>query len=163
MGSYVYGLIAVGVAAAVAELLTVGNKGYVRLVAGLCILLACIQPLREGVSYLRDLAEGDLDLSLPPAAEDAENYGDMFNGYLSDTGRREVESWVETALTDVFGISREHFSVEARMTVREGVPCPEEIYISLQGKAILKNPHQIEDYISSRMTCPCHVFVGTGE
>ncbi len=168
MGEYIYGLILVGVAAAVVELLAVGKdatrtKGYVRLMAGLCILVACIAPLREGVAYLKTLAEGEMSFDLPQGQGVVDNYQDMFDGYLSNTGEEEIGEWVENTLGEVFGISAEHSLTEVRMTVREGVPCPDEIYISLWGKAIIKNPHQIEDYISSRLSCACHVSVRAGE
>lgn len=164
MGRYVYGLILVGVSAAVVELLAVGGdasrmKGHLRLVAGLCILVACLQPMREGIAYLTSLAEGELPLTLPHKDVEEENYQEMFDGYLGDTGSREVKVWVETTLTDVFGISEEHSTVEVSMTVADGVPCPAEVYIALSGKAILKNPHRIEEYISSRLACPCYVSV----
>lgn len=168
MGGYIYGLILVGVVAAVVELLAVGKdasrtKGYVRLMAGLCVLVACISPLREGVAYLKDMADGEFALDLPQGSGEGNHYQDMFDGYLSNTGAEEIGAWVGSILTDTFGISAEHSEIEVRMTVREGVPCPDEIYISLWGKAIIKNPHQIEDYISSRLSCACYVSVGRGE
>ena len=143
MGNYIYGLILVGVAAAVAELITVGRdvtrtKGYLRLVSGLCVLVACLSPLQEGITYLKALADGEISAVLPPAHE-VEDYPNMFDGYLADTGGAEVTAWVEDTLTDVFGISREYSDVEVRMVMREGVPYPEEIYIS-QPKRCLKQP-----------------------
>lgn len=163
MGGYVYGLILVGVSAAVVELLAVGGEGrmkaHLRLVTGLCILIACLQPVKEGIVYLKDLAEDEIPLNVSHPSVDKEQYHEMFDGYLIEMGEQEVRRWVRDVLTDVFGVSEENSRVEVSMGVVDGVLGVTEVNISLSGKAVLKNPHQIEEYIYSRLLCPCHVSV----
>ena len=164
MDGYVYGLILVGVSAAVVEWLSVGGEGgrmksHLRLVTGLCLMMACFYPLRVGVTYLKSLADGDISLEIPVEEGEMGKYESVLEGYLTDAGETQVRAWVSETLTAVFGVAQEHQTVEVLMTVSQGSPCPSEIYISLSGKAILKDPHQIEAYISSRMACPCYVSV----
>ena len=166
MGQYVYGLILVGVCVAVVELLSFGGEGgkmggYVRLVAGLCILVACLQPLREGISYLTDLAQGEIPMPNLDHVVVPEDYGQMFDSYLGDTCQTETQTWVAETLTGVFGISQEHYQVTVTMTDEAGIFYPSEVYITLTGIGIFENPHQIEAYITAQLSCPCYVRVGT--
>ena len=166
MGAYVYSLILVGVCAAVVEWLTLGGEGskmtgHLRMVTGLCILIACLQPIGEGITYLKNLSEGDLTATLPEVDIDHSDYNQMFNDYMGDMGKQEITTWIEQTMQEVFGISAEDVDIDVVMdTTTQDVPTPAEVYLSLSGKAILKNPHQIESYIASRLMCPCYVSVG---
>ena len=164
MTTFVYGLMLVGVSATLAEWLTLGGegsamKGHLRLVIGLCVLVACIYPLGEGITYLKNLALGDLQVNLPSQNQNHEDYQHMFDQYLSDTGGQEIKDWVEDTMSQVFGIDKDLCEVLVEMDTSQGIPQVTEVYITLRGKAVFKNPHQIEAYIASHLSCVCHVLV----
>lgn len=162
-----YGLIAAAVAATLVELIAPQGEGgrlggQVRLVAGLCILIALIQPLREGLTILRAVAEGDLSEMLPDMELPAEDeYGSVWADTLAKMGEQEAESWVESVLEREFGISPDNRRVQVICEAGEdGAPCVREVRIALWGAAIWKDPHVIEAHISERLSCPCTVSVG---
>ena len=171
MGAYIYGIILVGVSCAVVELLSIGGeskmKGHLRLVAGLCILVACIQPIKEGAAYIMDIANGEMEIELPQGGTyEKEDYQAMFDGAIADMTGQEIEVWVQNTLRDVFGITEDQSAVEVVMTEEKsqdtGLTYPKDVYICLTGKAILKNPHQIEAYMAEKLFCACYVSVGSG-
>ncbi len=162
-----YGLIAAAVAATLVELIAPQGEGgrmggHVRLVAGLCVLVALIQPLREGVMLLRAMAEGDLAEMLPDVELPAEEeYGSVWSDTLAAMGDQEVTSWVEGVLEQKFEISPDNRRVQVVCEVGEnGVLHVKEVYIALRGAAIWKDPHTIEGYVSERLSAPCTVSVG---
>lgn len=161
-----YGLIAAAVAATLVELIAPQGEGgrlggQVRLVAGLCILIALIQPLREGITILRAMAEGELsemlpDVELPPQEE----YDSVWADTLVGMGEQEVESWVAGVLEREFRIDSDNHRVQVICETDDGALCVQEVRIALWGAAIWKNPHAIEVYVSERLSCPCTVSVG---
>lgn len=171
MKTYIYSLILVAVLAALVEMLLPDGQegrmsGHIRLITGMCILLALLPPLRQGVLFLGDLADGSYELTLPDGAEaqGEAGYESVFDGYLSDISRKQTEAWAYEVLSEVFGISKENVRVTVTASAGEGnVPVLENIHVVLSGKAILKNPHEIEAYIAARLGCPCDVSVGSTE
>ena len=162
-----YGLIAAAVAATLVELIAPQGEGgrlggHVRLVAGLCVLIALIQPLREGVTLLRAMAEGDLSEVLPDVKLPAEEeYDSVWSDTLAAMGEQEVTSWVEGMLEQEFGIHPDNRRVQVLCEATEdGALHVKEVYIALWGAAIWKDPHAMEAYISERLSAPCTVSVG---
>lgn len=162
-----YGLIAAAVAATLVELIAPQGEGgriggQVRLVAGLCILIALIQPLREGITILRAMAEGDLYEMLPDMEIPVEEeYDSVWADTLVGMGEQEVESWVAGVLEREFRIHSGNRRVQAICEAGEdGALCVREVRIALWGAAIWKDPHTIETYVSERLSCPCTVSVG---
>ena len=162
MKEYVYVLILTAVMAAVAELLTDGEgaSNMVRMVAGLCVLVALIQPIKEGIAWLGETARGESVphewLSLPDADLDAEA---VFNQQLSDLSRREVERAAETILDERFGVRPEDCRVEATVESNGEQMSIQRVYVLLSGSAVLKNPHTIEAFLEQTFGGDCVVAV----
>ena len=161
MAEYVCSLILVGVVAALMEMLTLsGDSGQskLKLITGICLLLACLQPISQGVSYLKDLASGQVS---PPWQEGqvAEDYQQMLDSFLCDTSRDEVEKFTYDTLESYFGIGRDTCRVVVETESIEGIPHLPGVYITLTGAAVIKNPHQIEAYFEKQLSCECHVSV----
>ena len=114
-------LLLTALAAAVLEFLLPGGdgsdsrmQGSIRTVVGLCILVALISPVREGISLLRHLAVSDatqlteqLQSSYPgiiQPARSAEEYADDLAESLAATGNATVEDWVREALLSQFDV-----------------------------------------------------------
>ena len=160
-----YALIATAVAATLAELIAPQGEGgrmggAVRLVAGLCILIALIQPLREGLALLRATAEGDLSALIPDVELSGEEYDSVWADTLASMGEREVASWVEGVLEQEFRITRGNYRVQVICEQDDATLRVREVHIALWGAAVWKDPHAIEAYVSERLSCPCAVSVG---
>ena len=171
MSAYILTLLSASLAVCVIELLLPKGDGervasHVRLVSGLFLLVALLNPLREGLTLLRSAASGELGEVIAerlPTSSPEEDYAASFNATLSEVGRREVEAWVKETLSAVFAIPSEGCAVEAVCQVEEteeGVALSlAELRIGLKGKYILEDPHPIETYVSERLGCPCFVTV----
>ena len=171
MSAYVLTLLSASVAVCVIELLLPKGDGgrvaaHVRLVAGLFLLVALLNPLREGLLLLRSAATGELgellEDRLPPIPS-AEVYGEAFGDTLSEVGRQEVEAWALETLELVFAVPAEGCAVEAVCEAEGNAETPtltlRELRIGLRGKHALQDPHPVEDYFSERLGCPCFVTV----
>lgn len=167
MNSYMITLISASLAAAVVTLLAPKGEGgklasHVRMVAGLFLLVALLDPLRAGLDLLREVVDGDLtahpELILPEG--DAEDYGAVFGDTLTSISRAEVETYARSALEASFGIPPEDCTVSAVCTYEEEILILSELRISLRGAHALADPHPIEAYFTERLKCPCYVTVG---
>ena len=166
MSAYILTLLSASLAVCVIELLLPKGDGgrvasHVRLVSGLFLLVALLNPLREGLTLLRSAASGELGEVIAerlPTSSPEEDYAASFNATLW-----EVEAWVKETLSAVFAIPSEGCAVEAVCQVEEteeGVALSlAELRIGLKGKYILEDPHPIETYVSERLGCPCFVTV----
>lgn len=163
--AYVYGFILTAVMAVLVEMLVpAGGKlgGHVRLVAGLCLLVALIGPIREGIGLLRSAADGSWEWGIPEEFPEIDtDYEGMLGDHLASLGQREMEAWVSTTLTERFGIPAERATVTATVTAGEGgVPVLRHIHIRLTGSSVFKNPHEVEAFFTEQLGCPCTVAVG---
>ena len=171
MSAYVLTLLSASVAVCIVELLLPKGDGgqvasHVRLVSGLLLLVALLNPLREGLLLLRSAATGELgellEDRLPPIPSD-EVYGEAFDSALSEVGQQEVEAWVLETLELVFAVSADGCAVEAVCEVEGDTESPtlalRELRIGLRGGYALQDPHPIEDYFAERLGCPCFVTV----
>jgi hypothetical protein len=164
MSTYILPLLAASVAAAAAELLAPKGDGgrlaaHIRMVAGLFLLAALLNPLRVGLEILRDAADGGLADRLAqtfPAVGESDG-SDAFSSMLTSMGQREVEGWVTDTLDGRFGIPATACAVEAVCDYGEGTVSLVEVRIGLKGKYALENPHPIEDYFARALACPCYV------
>ena len=171
MTAYILTLLSASVAVCLVELLLPKGDGgriasHVRLVSGLLLLVSMLNPLREGLLFLRSAASGDLGDVIAdrlPNLPYEENYDDAFQATLTEVGRRETEAWVVETLGIVFAIPSEGCAVEAVCDAgedtEESILTLREVRIGLRGAYALENPHPIEDYFTERLGCPCFVTV----
>ena len=138
-------------------------------VAGLCILLAMLKPITQGLSLLRDMNAGGTDalrerleqVELLPQ-EDASGGEKKLADRLAEEGASQVEEWVYAALDKTFGIPARHAAVTAHVSVdlSGGEQARlEQVYICLSGSAVLRNPHDIENWFSDALGCPVTLSV----
>lgn len=166
MKVYILTILSASLVAAVIELLAPKGEGgrmasHVRLIAGLFLLVALLNPLREGILYLKSAAEGDLTDRMAAVLPDAsdEDYQEVFLGVLTDTGAIETEAWVSSALETVFHIPPTACVVEAILETEGGTLTLREVRIALSGDYALEDPHPIEAYMNTQLQCPCYVTV----
>ena len=166
MKPYILSLLSASLAVAVVELLAPKGEGgrmasHIRMVAGLYLLVALLNPLKEGISLLRSLADGDMvsrvESFIPTDVET--NYSGVFGDSLTAIGADEVSAWVTEAMETRFGIPPEGCTVWASCDYGEDTLTVTEVRISLKGSYTLRDPHPIESYVSSQLNCPCYVTV----
>ena len=171
VSAYVLTLLSASVAVCLLEMLLPKGDGgrtasHVRLVTGLFLLVALLNPLRQGLLLLRSAATGDLAELVAerlPEVSYEEDHAGAFESALSGIGRQEVETWVVETLAAVFAIPAEGCAVEVVCGVAgEGdaatlTLC--ELRIGLRGRYALEDPHPLEAYFAERLGCPCFVTV----
>ncbi len=167
MNTYILTLLSAALMAAVVELLSPKGEGgrtasHIRMVAGLFLLVALLEPLRAGMELLRNAVSGDLTARLEAAlpVESPEDYGAIFGDTLTAISRNEVEAFVRSALESDFGIPSSDHTVAAICAYEDGTLILQELRISLHGSHLLHDPHPIEAYFTEKLNCPCFVTVG---
>ena len=162
MTPYILSLVAAAMAAAVVELLAPKGEGgrisaQVRMVAGLFLLVALLLPLRDGLAFLTELADGDGVLF--PSYE-TPDYASTLQAAVVSMGRAELSAWVTSTLEAEFSVSPDLAEVVPVWEASDSTPPPlAEVYIVLSGKAALTDPHPMEAFFSEALGCPCHVSV----
>lgn len=162
MKPYILSLVAAALAAAVVELLAPRGEGgritaQVRMVAGLFLLVALLLPLRDGVAFLSELADGE-GPSIP--SYDAPDYEATLQAAVLSMGSAELTAWVTSTLAETFSVPPEQVEVVPVWAEGETVPPPlTEVCIVLSGKAALTDPHPIEAFFADVLGCPCRVSV----
>ena len=164
MSGYIMALVLTGITAAIAELLSPSEKlaGHIRLVAGLCLLVALLAPVRSAVEYLGSVSDGGFDVEeLLPELE-GEDYAESFSDELARITVEKTEAWVSGALESRFGIPPDarRIYVKTELSDDGKTPAILRVDIVLHTSAILQNPHEIEAYVTSNLKCPCTVAIG---
>ena len=168
MITYVYAFILTAVVAVTVEMLTPAGEGgrlgsHVRFIAGLCLLIALIQPLREGISILRSVADGRVSWPWEEMIPEAEtDYEAILRDELTSLGKMEAEAWVSAVLMERFGIPKENHTCTVTVSLGDDgmTPVIDGVTILLTGASIFQNPHAIEAYITDRLRCSCTVAIG---
>ena len=168
MSYYILSLLSASLAAAIIELLSPKGEGcrmasHIRMIAGLFLLVALLNPLREGIRLLRDAAEGNIASrveSLIPS-DIQTDYEAVFGENLAAIGSDEVKSWVTDTLKARFDIPPTGCKVSVTCAYDGETLTVTEVRISLLGKYMLQDPHPIESYFTQQLTCPCYVTVDT--
>ena len=143
MTPYVLSLVAASITAAVVEMLAPRGEGgriaaQVRMVAGLFLIVSLLVPLRDGLTFLSDLAEGE---GIVVPSYDVPDYEATLQASVLAMGSEEVSVWVVSVLEDKFSVSAEYVEVIPVWSDGESIPPPlAELYILLSGKAALTDP-----------------------
>ena len=164
MKEYLYAWIKVAVLAALAEMITPGGKngkmaGHIRLVCGLCVLVAFAPALGESVSVIQQISHLTADMT-QGSEQLNETYQNYFKDSLADMTEDSCQRCVLNILNQEFGIGADEAQVSVQIGFDENrVPYVKNTSILLSGKAVLKNPHAIETRISEGLAAPCAVSV----
>lgn len=174
MTSYLYTLLATALVAAVAELLLPrGGRtgGAVRLLGGLCLLVALITPLGEGLTFLRSVAEEGMEAALwedvggdgnaPTPADPSALWGETLSVLTEEAAISAVKEHLESR----FSIPPEGCRVAVTVTALpptndpEGIPLPTltEVRVTLLGVYLTRDPYAIETALSARFGCEVRV------
>lgn len=155
--SVVTAAIAVG---AVTALMPEGEGGglrrHVSFVGALCVLAILISPVGELMSFLGDLSfRGFGTVGDGTKSE----YEEIYAEYLQYALAENLSDSVAAMLCDRFDIPPEQCRVRVRVGSRDGRAAAEQVTVILSGSALLRDPYEIEGFISDLLGCEC-VVVG---
>lgn len=154
-------LLAVAATDALLEYLLPGGKdarmaSSLRLVTGLCVLLALAAPLREAAGLLSSLSDGGGWASMLSGG-DVTPGEDYLGQYLSGQSADAVAAWAKAELNDRFGIPPDLCRVVVTMSA-DGTSV-QRVDVVLTGQARLTNPHLIEEHFARETGGECRVTV----
>ena len=155
-------LLAAAATAALLEYLLPGGKdarmaSSLRLVTGLCVLLALAAPLRDTVGLLSSLSDEDGWASMLSGRDPVTPGEDYLGQYLSGQSADAVGAWAESELDDRFGIPPDLCRVVVTMSA-DGASVL-RVDVVLTGQARLTNPHLIEEHFARETGGECRVTV----
>lgn len=128
-----------------------GLRRMVRLAAALCLLCLMIEPLREVRDALKAFDLGAWAAGMEREAE--EDYARLMEEKLTAVSREQVETIVGELLEEKFAVSGEECTVTVDWESKR-------VWISLRGRALLRDPREIEAAIEERLACSCTVSAG---
>lgn len=158
MKSYLYALILVSLAAAIAGILSPeGEKGgilkHIRLLSSLLLICILILPIQSGISYLFALQGGDIPL--PDWTDIPEGDREELQNQLDLVSKDYFAKTLTARLENQFSIA----SGEVRCMVKWESEKPILVTVVLSGKAIWKDPDAIEAFVSGLVGCDCQTAI----
>ena len=129
-----------------------------RLIFGLCVVLVCINPIKDIVLQIKDL-DFDSNIGLPDGEDD--RYDEIFDSSYSAAEIENLKGGIKQMLSDRFNIDGPVCAVSVKVTsAGEGKSRLEHIFITLYGSAIFKNTDEIEDYFGKIFGCEIITAIG---
>ena len=134
------------------------SRQYVKLVTGLCVLLALIVPAKDALVGLGDFFSSlDLDaIAGDTSYEGLSSYESTFESALGRFSLSEAERCLASAVSERFalpdGACRTEITVSDDGTLSRVLVC-------LSGGGIWHDPHEIAAYVEARYGCICDVAV----
>lgn len=158
MGEYIKGIVvSAAVFGLVGRLIPWGKTGRdVKLLASLCMLCLMIRPVGEAISAVPELLS---QMSEIAEAGDASRgqYQKILEGEIQKNVQQQLRDAVAEELKARFGVSNCEVGVSL---IKEAEALKvERLVVTLMGKDIFKNPHEIEAYFEDLFACPCIVVV----
>ncbi len=171
MKGYIISVICISVIGSLVSMLTPDGEGggiskNMRLVFGLCVVLVCINPIKNIIFQLNDLT---IDQILPPTNESEEKYEEFFNSAYTSAEVENLKEGIYKMLEDIYQIVREDCEVSVKLSEKNGQESSDlgtekrkldTIYITLYGGAIFKNTDEIEEYLSAIFVCNVVTIIG---
>ena len=151
---YIYSLILTALVTVIVELITPSASAtsrQVNFVCGLCIAVALIMPVKEGVEWLIAAQhEGFFDIGGDHVL--IEDYDDAFSEQINKLSEDELKR----VLCERFDISSEN--VDVRLILDEDYNIG-QITVILSGKGIFANPHELINYLENTYGCEAEVAI----
>ena len=171
MSNYLYSVICTVAVAGIALLTLPGNsrgsmKKHLGLVCSLCVLCIITSPMTELVKSVREFFEsgGELIFGQMGKEEKDELYDDyksIYNKYLEGGYGSNIGQAVKDSLLKKFGIPPQELRVLTAFSDEDGdgVREPYKITVVMSGRAVFRNPREIEGFISDLFKCMCECAV----
>ena len=159
MQAFITSLISAALAVVILSILSPtgtanGIAKHVHLLSALFLIVVTISPVKELITGLHDLANGDLtfpEIEIPDQNESEELLQSVLDGaaqeYFSDS--------LTALLEREFEIEQGDIRCKTVWEIVDMVAKPKKITVLLSGKAIWKNPSPIEAYVENLLGCEC--------
>lgn len=137
-----------------------GLRRAVRLLTALCMLCLMIAPLREAGDFFTSF---DLGAWARETEQQSQaRYEALMEQKLTAVTREQLRAELLTMLSEQFDIGADDCTLTVEFDdgeSTEGVTV-RQVWISLHGKAVLRDPRAVEAAVTSALGCPCTVSVG---
>ena len=159
MKSYFLSLIAASMIAALVGILSPsGEKGgiakHVKLLTSLFLVCVLISPLKQTLSGLRDWINGVPEL---PSVEVPEKdpYKQQMEEALQGASTAYFTQMLTQMLEQQFSITTGEVRCNVQWHSENGTLTPVRVTVILSGKAIWRDPEQIEQFVQELLGCTC--------
>ena len=157
MTDYILSLVSASIAVSLLSILAPDASGiakHVRLIASLFLICVLISPIGTFLGGLRALANGEVTLpewSLP-SEEETEK---QFQAALNTASKAYFLDSLTQLLASEFSLQAGDIRCTANWSDEGDTPTPTKITVLLSGKAIWKNPTEIEAFVRDLLDCEC--------
>ena len=160
MKQYLYSVVTLSVVSALFSVFCPDGtslKKYFSFITSAVLLCATVAPVAsfiEGISVGAGLFE-----KLEQASE--ESYDAVWKESLEDATKEETERAICAHICEKFDVSEKNVKVDCSFSQEDGGLTLTEIRVTLSSAALMKNPRQIEGYMTESFKVPCTVTDGT--
>ena len=131
-----------------------GIGRHFRYVFGLCVIIVCLNPIKDVVNYIIDL---DLSAIVDVEDESEEKYDEIFNNSYEQAELHNLKNGIKQILLDRFGVDSSECEVYV-MTDENGELV--RVTLTYYGSAIWKNTDEIESYLETLLGCDAVSIIG---
>ena len=127
-----------------------GLKKYMGFIVSLCVLSVVISPVTDALEAVSGFFDGGLREWVEKSELD---YESEYYKYLESYGKENAEEGISALICREFSIDQDDCHVSALVRENEGNLVLDEIRVILSGRAIFKNPYEIEKYLTDAFEC----------
>jgi hypothetical protein len=153
MREYLLNIVFVALVAGVTQMLAPASSKsgigkYVKFLSDLCVLCALTLPISDMYSHIGEIKDYVIEI-FDSEVDYYDEYKGIFQENLDDLTKDELCSKISGLVREKFGISEGDVKVNVIFSGEK----LKTVEIFLGGAAILKNPYEIESYVSSLLKC----------
>ncbi len=157
MREYLLNIVFVALVAGVTQMLAPasGKSGigkYVKFLSGLCVLCALTLPISDMYSRIGEIKDYVVEI-FDSEVDSYDEYDEIFRENLEALAKDELCIKISSLVRERFGISEDDIKVNVIFSGEK----LKTVEILLGGTAILKNPYEIQSYVSSLLKCEVNV------
>lgn len=131
-----------------------GLRRYVTFVGCLCVLILLISPITRVLGFVGELSDGGFDISFDKQRDE---YDERFKQYIMSLGEESITAELTDIICEKFDISEQECHVKVDTYDAQGQMAIGCVTVILSGKAIFRDPYEIEQYITDLLGCECAV------
>lgn len=159
MKNYLLTLIAASLVAVLVGILSPdGERGgiakHMKLLTSLFLVCVLINPLQSGIVGLQKLMRGELSLPALDGTEQ-EDYLDEMEGALNGASVNYFCDMLTETIEGQFAIEKGSVRCLVQWEQTDGTLTPTRVTVVLSGKAVWKDPHAIEAFVTELLGCDC--------
>ncbi len=149
---YIVAVMCVTVIGSIISMLAPDGEGggigkHIRLIYGLCVVIVCINPIKDIVYYINELDIGGI-VDLPE--QESDRYADIFDDAYGTAEVENLKSGIKQILLDRFGIDNAECEIAINLTEKSELS---RIIVTLYGGAVWKNTNEIESLLGDLFGC----------